>query len=88
MAYGAKTGGRQKGVRNKITQGAVANIMGVFEMLGGSKGFAEWAAENKTEFYRHYSKLIPVQITGDSENPLVTRIELVALDASTDKDTA
>lgn len=29
-----------------------------------------------------------MELSGDSESPLVTRIELVALDASTDKDTA
>lgn len=83
MAYGAKTGGRKKGTRNKVTQGAVSNIMQVFEMLGGNEGFAEWALENRTEFYRHYSKLIPVQLTGDAENPIVQRIERVITDGNT-----
>lgn len=32
--------------------------------------------------------LSATQLSTDPENPLVTRIELVALDASTDKDTA
>lgn len=70
MAYGTKTGGRQKGTPNKLTKGAVSNIMEVFEMLGGNRGFAEWAEENKTEFYRHYSKLVPLQISGDPDSPL------------------
>ena len=73
MAERAKTGGRQKGTRNLVTQGAKTNIMKVFEMLGGADGFAEWALENRTEFYRHYSKLIPTDITvsGDPEKPIV-----------------
>lgn len=71
MALGRKTGGRTKGTRNKVTAGAVANIMEVFQMLGGAKGFAEWAAENKTEFYKHYAKLIPVQLTGADGGPVM-----------------
>jgi hypothetical protein len=68
MALGKKTGGRQKGARNKVTQGAVANVMEVFDMLGGAKGFAEWATENKTEYYKHYAKLIPLQINGAGDD--------------------
>ena len=71
MAAGRKTGGRQKGTRNAVTQGAKANIMKVFEMLGGAQGFAEWARDNQTEFYRHYAKLIPVTLAGDENNPIV-----------------
>jgi len=74
-----KTGGRTKGTPNKITHGAKENIMQVFEMLGGAKGFAEWAKENQTEFYRHYSKLIPTEVkqelTGDLNiNKIVRQI--------------
>lgn len=68
MAKDIKTGGRQKGTNNKVTQGAVANIMSVFEMLGGNKGFAEWALANQTEFYKHYAKLIPVTLAGTGDN--------------------
>ena len=74
MAAGVKTGGRQKGTRNKVTQGAVNNIMQVFEMLGGASGFADWARENRTEFYKHYAKLIPVTLAGDGENPIVHKV--------------
>lgn len=81
MAQGRKTGGRQKGTPNKVTAGAVANIMEVFQMLGGSEGFYEWAEENKTEFYKHYAKLIPVTLTG-GDQPIKQRIEMVIVDAS------
>ncbi len=29
-----------------------------------------WSLENKTEFYKLSSKLLPIQIAGDPENPL------------------
>lgn len=86
MAVGRKTGGRQKGTRNVVTLGAKSNIMRVFEMLGGAEGFAEWATENKTEFYRHYAKLIPVTLDGDKDNPLTVlhKIERVIIDGIKD----
>ena len=69
MPAGFKAGGRRKGTPNKITAGAKDNIMQVFQMLGGAKGFAEWAQDNKTEFYRHYAKLIPVEVSGPGGAP-------------------
>lgn len=70
MATGYKTGGRRAGTTNRVTTGAKENIMEVFEMLGGAKGFADWAESNKTEFYRHYSKLIPVELSGVNGQPI------------------
>ena len=84
MATGAKTGGRAMGVRNKVTVGAVANIMEVFRMLGGNNGFAEWATENKTEFYKHYAKLVPLQVNGagaDGEHISKIVVEFVSTNA-------
>jgi hypothetical protein len=77
MAYGRKTGGRKKGVANKVTQGAKENIMQVFEMIGGAQGFAEWASENRTAFYTHYAKLIPIQMTGGLDHQHVVEYRIV-----------
>ena len=79
MAAGLKTGGRKAGTRNKVTAGAKANIMRVFDDIGGVKNFARWAQENETEFYRHYAKLVPLEVVGDEENPitLISKIERV-----------
>jgi len=71
MAKGIKTGGRQAGTRNKITQGAKANIMRVFEEIGGVENFAKWARENETEFYRHYARLVPLEVSGEGGGPVV-----------------
>ena len=70
MSYGIKTGGRQKGSANKVTRGARDNIMRVFKEIGGVKGFADWAKANRTEFYRHYARLIPVEVGGIDGGPL------------------
>jgi len=64
MAAGIKTGGRKKGVPNKLNSMAKDNIAAVFIRLGGTAAMAEWAAKNRTEFYRLYSKLIPVALGG------------------------
>lgn len=59
-----KTGGRKAGTPNKISGDAKDNISAVFIRLGGTAAMAEWAQENKTQFYQIYSKLMPLQLTG------------------------
>jgi hypothetical protein len=65
MAKGLKTGGREPGSINKVTKGCQENILDVFERIGGVKNFADWALENQTEFYRHYAKLLPLQVNAN-----------------------
>lgn len=74
MAAGRKTGGRPKGSRNKITYGVKHSILRVFEEIGGVEAFAEWATENRHEFYRHYAKLLPIEVANADEEPLTIRI--------------
>jgi len=52
---------RTKGSKNKVGSTAKDNIVAVFDLMGGRKQMAKWAASNETEFYRLYSKLIPVE---------------------------
>lgn len=52
---------RPKGSLNKISSGAKSNITAVFDMVGGRDEMAEWAKENRTEYYRLYSKLLPTE---------------------------
>jgi hypothetical protein len=62
---------------NKVNR-AVKDVMGdVFTQLQEEKEAIEkkanlkaWAIDNPTEFYKLASKLIPVQVGGDPENPL------------------
>lgn len=69
---GERLGGRSKGTSNKVTKGVQENILDVFERIGGVRNFAAWALENQTEFYRHYAKLLPLQmnIGGQKDNPI------------------
>jgi hypothetical protein len=74
--------GRPKGVQNKVTATVKDNMLAVFNRIGGTASMAEWAKENRTEFYRLYSKLLPLQVTGEDGGPIetVSRIELVPLE--------
>ena len=62
-----KVGGRTKGVKNKIGQDVKNSLLFVYETIGGDKSFSDWAKEEKTEFYKMYSKLLPTELehTGD-----------------------
>ena len=85
MAKGTKTGGRKAGTPNKTTQAAKDAIAMVAEGLGGPDRMLAWAQEdplNERLFWKDiYPKLLPLQVSGDPDNPLrtVSRIELVAL---------
>jgi len=85
MALGKKTGGRKKGTPNKNTIIAKDMIAEVAERLGGTDRMVKWAKEdprNESAFWTTiYPKMLPLQLTGDAENPVavVGKIELVAL---------
>ena len=38
------------------------NLTETFNRIGGLETLAEWASANKTEFYRMWAKLLPVQM--------------------------
>lgn len=56
--------GRVKGVRNKLTREVKEVISQVFEDIGGINAFGKWAQAEKTEFYKMYAKLLPIQLQG------------------------
>lgn len=62
-----KLGGRQKGTPNKLSSDAKEHIHAVFVRLGGVTAMAKWAQENQSDFYRIYSKLLPIDaaVTGN-----------------------
>lgn len=77
--------GRPKGLQNKISREAKDAIAIAAEGLGGCMRLIAWAKEdpiNERVFWSQiYTKLIPVTVAGDKENPLgvVTRVELIPL---------
>jgi hypothetical protein len=75
--------GRPKGAQNKTTRIVKEAIADAAEKLGGTDRLVAWAQEdplNERAFWTTiYPKLIPVTLSGDSENPLITEIRLVPL---------
>ena len=55
---------RTVGAKNKISGMAKENIAAVFTRLGGTAAMAKWAEDNKGEFYRIYSRLLPHEVSG------------------------
>ena len=57
-----KTGGRLPGTPNKLTSSAKKAFQRAFELIGGDEALAAWAKKNRTEFYKLYARLIPVEM--------------------------
>lgn len=64
---GERRGGRKKGTPNKTTVAAKEAFALAFQGMGGVPGLRKWGSENQTEFYKLYSKLIPVDVTSAGE---------------------
>jgi hypothetical protein len=76
---GGKPGpGRPKGSPNKVSKAAKDAIAEAAEKLGGVNRLVAWAKEdtkNESMFWTTiYPKLIPIQLAGDADAPLVTEI--------------
>ena len=54
-------GGRQKGTPNKATAAAREAFQMAFDEAGGVQSLTEWAKDNRTEFYKLYGRLIPLE---------------------------
>ncbi len=68
MVPRVKRGGRKAGTPNKITAQFKHAVQLVYQDIGGHQAFAEWAKENRTDFYRICSKLIPTEAAPRPEN--------------------
>jgi hypothetical protein len=87
-----KTGGRKKGTPNKLTGQLKEMILEAAELagndLGGEGGTIQYLRTQATlqpaAFMTLLGKVLPMQIAGDEENPLVTitKIELIAGDGN------
>lgn len=80
---GKKTGGRKKGSLNRVTVAAKEAFTLAFQGMGGVPGLRKWGSENQTEFYKLYSKLIPVDVTsaGEQLQPGVIALPVVTEEA-------
>jgi len=75
--------GRPKGLKNKLTLKAKQAFEHAFNATGGQAGLATWGKANRTEFYKLFARLIPLDITS-GEQPLPSGVLAVpvALDAA------
>lgn len=78
---GQKAGpGRPRGALNKTTVAAKEAISLAAQGLGGTERLIAWAQEdplNERAFWSSiYPKLLPLQVTGDPDNPLMHSIEV------------
>jgi hypothetical protein len=76
-----KWGGRAKGTPNKVTASAKEAITLAFDNIGGVDALTEWAKTNQDAFYtKVWPKVLPLQLAGDPENPLVSNSRKSALE--------
>lgn len=75
---------KPKGAVNKITKSAREAFQLAFEQSGGFRELTAWAKANKTEFYKLYARLIPVEHVGEGgEGPIQTIVKHVYEDSQT-----
>lgn len=80
MAVGHKTGGRKKGVPNKLTGQVREMILQALDNKGGVKYLERQADENPVAFMSLIGKVLPMQVTGPNDGPIeIARIELVPM---------
>ena len=70
-----KTGGRQPGTPNRLTGAFKEAVQIVYNGLGGHEAFLEWARENRTEYYRIASRLIPTEMRQDEGRTVTVIIQ-------------
>lgn len=87
--FGKGNPGKPKGALHKTTKSAKEAIALAADRLGGADRLVEWAKEdpaNERAFWASiYPKLLPLQVSGDPDNPLqhAIRVEFVKRDGAT-----
>ena len=84
--FAAGNPGKPKGALSKTTKTAKEAIALAAEGLGGTERLIEWCKsdpKNESAFWTSvYPKLLPLQVSGDPENPLsvIHKIERLIID--------
>ena len=68
-----KVGGRAKGTPNRQTKALKDMILGALDSAGGEEYLLTQAKEDPKTFLQLIGKVLPLQVTGDSTNPLVIK---------------
>ena len=70
-----KTGGRQKGVPNKLSGDVKAMILQALDNAGGADYLTLQASENPAAFMTLVGKVLPMQVTGADGGAIQITIE-------------
>lgn len=70
MATGRKTGGRKKGVPNKLTGQLKDMILTALDQAGGVKYLKKQSEDNPVAFMTLVGKVLPLQVTGEGGGAL------------------
>ena len=74
MAKGVKTGGRRKGSQNKFTGQLKDMILQALNESGGITYLKQTAIDQPVAFLSLVGKVLPLQLTGDPENPVAHKV--------------
>jgi len=72
MALGKKTGGRQAGTPNKVTGQLKDMILKALENKGGVDYLMAQADSNPNAFMALVGRVLPLQVSGDPDSPLIS----------------
>lgn len=73
--------GRPKGSVNKTTAAVKDMVIQALSDAGGVKYLTKQAQANPAAFMTLVGKVIPLQVAGDKDNPVVHRIEIIGVAA-------
>ncbi|HVI55477.1 MAG TPA: hypothetical protein VM621_10550 [Luteibacter sp.] len=80
-----KTGGRQKGVPNKTTATLKEMILEALDKKGGVDYLVKQAESSPSAFMTLLGKVLPTQVSGDPDNPLVAGLTISFVKAEHDR---
>lgn len=68
-----KFGGRPKGATNLATRSVKQALQMAFDGIGGVESLQGWAKQNKTEFYKIWSKMLPTDVHFKDVSTMTTK---------------
>lgn len=71
-----KTGGRVKGVPNKLSRDLKEMILGALSDVGGQAYLKGQAETNPNAFLGLVGKVLPMTVSGDKDNPVETVVRI------------
>jgi hypothetical protein len=68
---GQNTKGKPKGAINKVSRSVKEALTEAFDKMGGVPSLVKWGRLNQTDFYKLWTRLLPIQITGNDGGAIV-----------------